>query len=110
MKEAYIVSSVRTPGCRRGKGAFGQTRPEELLVQALNGVIDRAEGVGKDAVEDIMTGCAFPEAEQGLNLGRVAAQMAKFPDSACGATVNRFCSAGLEAICASGHADQSRMV
>ncbi len=97
MKEAYIVSSVRTPGCRKGKGALSQTRPEELLVQALNAVVERA-GVGKEVVEDVMTGCAFPEAEQGLNLGRVAAQMAKFPDSACGATVNRFCSAGLEAI------------
>jgi acetyl-CoA acyltransferase len=69
-----------------------------LLVQALNAVIERAPGVGKDAVEDVLTGCAFPEAEQGLNIGRVAAQMAKFPDSTCGATVNRFCSAGLEAI------------
>ena len=97
MKEAYIVSSVRTPGCRRGKGALAQTRPEDLLVQALNGVVERA-GVEKGIVEDIMTGCAFPEAEQGLNIGRVAAQMAKFPDSTCGATVNRFCSAGLEAI------------
>ena len=99
MKEAYIVSSVRTPGCRRGKGAFGQTRLEELLVQALNAVIDRAPGVEKKDVEDVMTGCAFPEAEQGLNIGRIAAQMAKFPDNTCGATVNRFCSAGLEAIC-----------
>ncbi len=97
MKEAYIVSSVRTPGCRKGKGALAQTRPEDLLVQALDAVVERA-GVEKEIVEDIMTGCAFPEAEQGLNLGRVAAQMAKFPDSTCGATVNRFCSAGLEAI------------
>ena len=63
MKEAYIVSSVRTPGCRRGKGALAQTRPEELLVQALNGVVERA-GVEKEAIEDVMTGCAFPEAEQ----------------------------------------------
>ena len=87
MKEAYIVSSVRTPGCRRGKGALAQTRPEDLLVQALNGVVERA-GVDKGAVEDVMTGCSFPEAEQGLNVGRIAAQMAKFPDSVCGATVN----------------------
>jgi len=98
MRDAYIVSSVRTPGCRRGKGALAQTRPEELLVQALNAVVERAPGVEKKDVEDVMTGCAFPEAEQGLNIGRVAAQMAKFPDSTCGATVNRFCSASLEAI------------
>ncbi len=98
MREAYIVTSVRTPGCRRNKGAFAHTRPEDLLVTALNGLMERSKGVEKGAIEDIMIGCAFPEAEQGLNIGRVAAQIAKFPDSVCGATVNRFCSSGLEAI------------
>lgn len=98
MKEAYIVNSVRTPGCRRGKGALAQTRPEDLLVQVLNALMERTPGVEKKDVEDLMIGCAFPEAEQGLNIGRIAAQMAKFPDTACGATVNRFCSSGLEGI------------
>ncbi len=98
MREAYIVNSVRTPGCRRGKGALAQTRPEELIVQALDALIDRTPGVEKKDVEDLMIGCAFPEAEQGLNIGRVAAQMAKFPDATCGATVNRFCASGLEGI------------
>lgn len=98
MREAYIVSSVRTPGCRRGKGALAQTRPEDLLVQVLDAVMERTPGVDKKEVEDLMIGCAFPEAEQGLNIGRVAAQMAKFPDSTCGATVNRFCASGLEGI------------
>jgi acetyl-CoA acyltransferase len=97
MREAYIVSAVRTPGCRRNKGAFAQTRPEFLLVQALNGAVERAK-IEKGIVDDIMVGCAFPEAEQGLNIGRVAAQMAKFPDNVCGATVNRFCASGLESI------------
>ncbi len=97
MREVYIVESVRTPGCRRNKGAFSQTRPEDLLTHVLNALMERA-GVKKDAVEDIMMGCAFPEAEQGLNIGRVCAQMAKFPDDTCGATVNRFCASGLEAI------------
>ncbi|HQQ51108.1 MAG TPA: acetyl-CoA C-acyltransferase, partial [Spirochaetota bacterium] len=97
MRDAYIVQAVRTPGCRRGKGAFAQTRPEDLLVTALNGVIERAK-VDKKVVDDIMVGCAFPEAEQGLNIGRIAAQMAGFPDDTTGATVNRFCSSGLEAI------------
>jgi len=97
MREVYIVQSVRTPGCRRNKGAFAQTRPEDLIVTALNGLMERA-GVKKDAVEDMMVGCAFPEAEQGLNIGRIAAQMCKFPDDTCGATVNRFCASGLEAI------------
>lgn len=97
MRDAYIVQAVRTPGCRRARGAFAQTRPEDLLVTALNGLMERA-GVEKGEVEDILVGCAFPEAEQGLNIGRVIAQMAKFPDTACGATVNRFCSSSLESI------------
>ncbi|HOC60697.1 MAG: thiolase family protein [Syntrophaceae bacterium] len=97
MREAYIVESVRTPGCRRGRGAFAQTRPEDLLKTALDGLMDRAK-IDKGEVEDMLVGCAFPEAEQGLNLGRIVAQIAKFPDTTCGAIVNRFCSSGLEAI------------
>ncbi len=98
MKEAYIVTSLRTPGCRRKKGALAQTRPENLVKTVLNALIEQTPGVEKKDVEDILLGCAFPEAEQGLNIGRIAAQMSGFPDSTCGATVNRFCSAGLEAI------------
>ncbi|PKL40593.1 MAG: acetyl-CoA C-acyltransferase [Spirochaetae bacterium HGW-Spirochaetae-1] len=97
MRDVYIVESVRTPGCRRNKGALAQTRPESLIVHALQQLMVRAK-VEKAAVEDIMLGCAFPEAEQGLNLGRIAAQMAGFPDETTGAIVNRFCSSGLEAI------------
>ncbi len=97
MREAYIVSSVRTPGCRRAKGAFAQTRPEELLSHILKAAVDKINIPAGD-IDDVMVGCAFPEAEQGLNLGRIAVQMAGFPDDVCGATVNRFCSSGLEAI------------
>jgi len=98
MSEAYIVTSVRTPGCRRTRGAFAQTRPEDLLKAALDAVIERTPSVEKKDVEDILVGCAFPEAEQGLNIGRIIAQIAKFPDDTCGVTVNRFCASGLEAI------------
>src|SRR4030042_4174710 len=97
MRDAYIVSAVRTPGGRRSKGARAQTRPEKLIVQMINAAIERA-GIDKGAVDDFMLGCSFPEAEQGLNLGRIAVQIARFPDSVTGATVNRFCAAGLEAI------------
>ncbi len=97
MREAYIVQAVRTPGCRRARGAFNQTRPEDLLKTALQGLMERA-GVDKKEVEDVLVGCAFPEAEQGLNVGRIVAQMAGFPDDTCGAVVNRFCSSGIEAI------------
>lgn len=97
MRDAYIVSAVRTPGCRRGKGALAQTRPEKLIVQAIKGAVERA-GIDPGIIDDFMLGCAFPEAEQGLNLGRVAAQMAGFPDSVTGAVVNRFCASGLESV------------
>jgi acetyl-CoA acyltransferase len=98
MRDAYIVTSVRTPGCRRGKGAFKDTRPEDLLSFILSAAVDKTDHLEKKDVEDLMIGCSFPEAEQGLNIGRIAARMAEFPVETTGATVNRFCSSGLEAI------------
>jgi acetyl-CoA acyltransferase len=99
MKDAYIVTSVRTPGCKMGKGAFRDTRPEDLLTFILNAAIKKTPNLSKNDVDDIMIGCCFPEAEQGFNIGRIAGQMAGFPVEVTGATVNRFCSSGLEAIC-----------
>jgi acetyl-CoA acyltransferase len=98
MRDAYIVTSVRTPGCRRTKGAFKDTRPEDLLSFILKAAVDRTPNLDPQDVEDLMIGCSFPEAEQGLNIGRIAGQIAGFPDSVSGATINRFCSSGLEAI------------
>ncbi len=98
MRDAYIVTSVRTPGCRRGKGAFKDTRPEDLLTHIMNAAVEKTSNLEKGNVDDIMIGCSFPEAEQGLNIGRLANQIAGFPISVSGATVNRFCSSGLEAI------------
>ncbi|MFP4030076.1 MAG: thiolase family protein [Desulfococcaceae bacterium] len=98
MRDAYIVTSVRTPGCRRNKGAFKDTRPEELLSFILDQAVEKTPGLTKGDVEDVMIGCAFPEAEQGLNIGRIAPQIAGFPDEVSGATINRFCASGLEAI------------
>ena len=98
MRDAYIVKSLRTPGCKRSKGAFSDTRPEDLLAFILSTAVEKTDNLQKAQVEDIMVGCSFPEAEQGLNVGRIAAQMAGFPDATTGATVNRFCSSGLEAI------------
>ncbi len=76
MREAYIVSSVRTPGCRRARGAFAQTRPEDLLAQAMAGAAERIN-IDKGLVDDIMTGCAFPEAEQGINVSRILSSWRK---------------------------------
>ncbi len=98
MREAYIVQSIRTPGCKRNKGAFKDTRPEDLLSFILKAAIEKTTNLEMKDVEDIIIGCAFPEAEQGFNIGRVASQMAGFPMEVSGATVNRFCASGLEAI------------
>ncbi len=98
MREAYIVTSIRTPGCRRKKGAFKDTRPDDLLAHVLGAVVEQTPNLEKKDVDDIMIGCSFPEAEQGLNIGRIASQMAGFPEVVSGATVNRFCASGLEAI------------
>jgi acetyl-CoA acyltransferase len=98
MRDAYIVTSIRTPGCKRNKGAFKDTRPEDLLSFILTEAVEKTKNLEKKDVEDIMIGCSFPEAEQGLNIGRVASQIAGFPVDVTGATVNRFCASGLEAI------------
>ena len=98
MRDAYIVQSIRTPGCKKSKGAFKDTRPEDLLSFILKSAVDRTSNLEMKDVDDIMIGCAFPEAEQGLNIGRIASQIAGFPVQVSGATVNRFCASGLEAI------------
>jgi len=98
MRDAYIVTSIRTPGCKRIKGAFKDTRPEDLLSFILDAAVAKTENLEKNNVEDIMIGCSFPEAEQGLNIGRIAPLIAGFPVDVTGATVNRFCASGLEAI------------
>ncbi len=98
MKDAYIVQSVRTPGCKQTRGHFKETRPEDLISFIMKTAVEKTKGLEPEHIDDVMLGCAFPEAEQGLNLGRIAPQMAGFPDKASGATVNRFCASGLEAI------------
>lgn len=98
MKEAYIVSSVRTPGCKRAKGALKDTLPLDLLSFILKASVEKIPQLDPQQIDDVMIGCAFPEAEQGLNIGRNAAKLAGFPDKVSGATVNRFCASGLEAI------------
>ncbi|MCD4674866.1 MAG: thiolase family protein [Desulfobacula sp.] len=98
MQDAYIVQSVRTPGCKQKRGLFNQTRPEELITFIMKSAVERTKNLEFEHFDYVMIGCAFPEAEQGLNIGRVATQMAGFPDKVSGVTVNRFCASGLEAI------------
>lgn len=98
MKEAVIVSSVRTAVGRAPRGSLRYTRPEHMAATAINEALRRADGLEPEAVEDVILGCSFPEGEQGMNIGRVAALQAGLPDSVPGQTVNRFCSSGLQAI------------
>lgn len=97
MKPAYILASYRTPGCRANKGKFRDTRPDELAALAIKGLLERTE-VDPATIDDVYLGCAFPEAEQGMNVGRVAAMKAGLPVEVPGQTINRFCSSGLQSI------------
>ncbi|HWG36940.1 MAG TPA: acetyl-CoA C-acyltransferase [Terriglobales bacterium] len=97
MAGAYIISSVRTAVCKAPKGAFRATRPDDLAAVALTAALERAQ-VEAGVVEDVILGCAMPEAEQGLNVARISALRAGIPVEASAATVNRFCASGLEAV------------
>jgi acetyl-CoA acyltransferase len=98
MKEAVIVAAARTAVGRAPRGALRQTRPEYMGVTVLNEVIKRTPGLDPKEIDDVVIGCTFPEAEQGLNIGRVIVQKAGLPDDVSGMTLNRFCSSGLNAI------------
>src|SRR6185437_3616597 len=97
MAGAYIIASVRTAVCKAPKGAFRATRPDDLAAVALTAALERAQ-VEAGVVEDVILGCAMPEAEQGLNVARISALRAGIPVEASAATVNRFCASGLEAV------------
>jgi len=97
MKKAYILASYRTPGCRANKGKFKDMRPDDLAASAIKGLVERTE-VDPATIEDVYLGCAFPEAEQGMNVGRVASMKAGLPVEVPGQTINRFCSSGLQTI------------
>jgi len=96
MRDVAILSAVRTPIGRAPKGVLRNTRPDDLGALAVKEALRRAE-VAPAAIEDLVFGCAMPEAEQGLNIGRVIGHLAGLPDEVAGMTVNRFCSSGLQA-------------
>jgi len=93
-----VVSAVRTAVGKAPKGMLKDTRPEDVAAMVVQEALSRATGLKVEEVEDIVLGCAFPESDQGLNLGRVVAMRAGFPFTIPGQTVNRFCSSGLQAI------------
>ncbi|HET6350334.1 MAG TPA: beta-ketoacyl synthase N-terminal-like domain-containing protein, partial [Candidatus Krumholzibacteria bacterium] len=98
MKNAYIISAVRTPVGRAFKGTLRNTRPDELAALVVKEAIARATGLDAAQVEDVILGCAMPEGEQGLNVARLAVLRAGLPVSVAGETVNRFCASGLQAV------------
>jgi len=98
MSQAVIVSAVRTPVGRAPMGALSTTRPDDLAAFAICGALDRLPELPREEIDDVILGCAQPEGEQGWNIGRFAALRAGLPVSVPGATINRLCSSGLEAI------------
>jgi acetyl-CoA acyltransferase len=98
MRSAVIVSAVRTAVGKAPKGALSATRPDDMAAIAMRAAIDRSPGLQPEDVEDIYIGCAMPEAEQGMNVARVAAFRAGLPHSIPAMTMNRFCASGLQTI------------
>src|SRR4051812_6696182 len=98
MREVVIASSVRTPVGKAYKGTLRATRPDELGAIAIKGALDRVPQLDPKEIEDVIMGCAMPEAEQGMNVARIAALRAGLPVESSAMTVNRFCSSGLQSI------------
>ncbi len=98
MKEAVVVSAVRTAVGKAPRGILKDTRPDDVAAMVIKEAVSRVPGLKMEEVEDVVLGCAFPESDQGLNLARVIAMRAGFPYTVPGQTVNRFCSSGLQAI------------
>src|SRR5690242_10143144 len=98
MREVVIVSSVRTPVGKAYKGTLRATRPDELGAVAIRGALERVPQLNPREIEDVIMGCAMPEAEQGMNVARIASLRAGLPVECSAMTINRFCSSGLQAI------------
>ncbi len=95
---AVIVSTVRTPFTRALKGELKDTRPDTLAAWVIQEVLKRTPGLKPEQVDDVILGCAMPEGEQGMNVARIASELAGLPDSVPGMTINRFCSSGVQSI------------
>jgi acetyl-CoA acyltransferase len=98
IQDAYIVAATRTAVGKAPRGMYRNTRPDDLLAHALRAAMAQCPGVGAGEVEDVIVGCAMPEAEQGMNVARIGLLLAGFPDSVSGMTINRFCSSGMQAV------------
>lgn len=106
VQDAYIVAATRTP-VAKARGAFRNTRPDDMLAHVLKAVIAQAPGIDVSRIDDAIIGCAMPEGEQGMNVARIGVLLAGLPDTIAAQTINRFCSSGLQAVALA--ADQIRL-
>ena len=97
IQEAYIVAATRLPVAKR-KGMFGHVRPDDMLAHAIRSVMAQAPGLDPALVDDVIVGCAMPEAEQGMNVARIGLLLAGLPNTVPGYTINRFCASGVQAV------------
>jgi acetyl-CoA acyltransferase len=98
IQEVYIVEAVRTPVGKAPRGMFNRTRPDDLLAHCMSTMLARHPDFDKNEIGDVVIGCAMPEAEQGMNVARIASLLAGLPDTVPAMTINRFCSSGVQAI------------
>jgi acetyl-CoA acyltransferase len=98
VQEAYIVAATRTPVGKAPRGMLRNVRPDDMLAHVLKAAVKQCPGMDAAAVEDVIIGCAMPEAEQGMNVARIGSLLAGFPDRVPGMTINRFCSSGVQAV------------
>jgi acetyl-CoA acyltransferase len=98
VQEAYIVAATRTPVGKAPRGMFRNVRPDDMLARVLKAALGKCTGLDPVAVDDVIVGCAMPEAEQGMNVARIGLLLAGFPNSVSGMTINRFCSSGVQAV------------
>ncbi len=98
VQEAYICAATRLPIGKSGRGYYKNTRPDEMLVRAMQAALAQVPNLDPAAIEDAIVGCSFPEGEQGMNIARVGAVLAGLPNSVGGVTVNRYCASGITAL------------
>jgi acetyl-CoA acyltransferase len=98
IQDCYIVAANRTPVGKAPRGVFRNTRPDDLLAHALRGILSPFPQIDRERIDDVIVGCAMPEAEQGMNIARIAALMAGLPIGTAAITINRFCSSGVQAV------------
>src|SRR6187402_3440033 len=97
-QDAYIVAATRTAVGKAPRGMFKNVRPDDLLAHVLKAAVGQCPGLDLTTIDDVIVGCAMPEAEQGMNVARIGLLLAGFPDTISGMTINRFCSSGVQAV------------